>query len=359
MKTKQEEMYLKDTDQTKRMKELALNFAYSNNGEMFRLLSTQVGHDLAKKIKKGVIKLSSTLKYGKDEITTEEKFLENLDNYISYVKNHYFINNIEQFLLLELSLENKYSTILYSDVDFYNCDNYSIYHNEYRRLFLYNFYKNILFFSKLEPSNENFYTIKKDLKNLDFDDSVDILKIENILKSIIINRNNNLFNSFVDNKKITKREYQFYSSQVEWVVADYYEKISLSNFALKESDNYIEVSNDSIILLNISEISENNKFYQFEFGIKNSNFCAKSNFAFAKKDLKRIIERLKIIRENEYYDEVMDFIAADIKLTFWSDRGTEQFLNIEYQYGRDIDYYFLSIGQEDINKFLELIEKQI
>lgn len=55
----------------------------------------------------------------------------------------------------------------------------------------------------------------------------------------------------------------------------------------------------------------------------------------------------------------MDFIAAELKMTFWSDRGTEQFLNIEYLYGRDIDYYFISVGQKDIDKFLNLIKKQI
>lgn len=55
----------------------------------------------------------------------------------------------------------------------------------------------------------------------------------------------------------------------------------------------------------------------------------------------------------------MDFISSELKVLFWSDRGIEQFLNIEYEYGRDIDHYFISLGQEDINKFSDLIRKQL
>lgn len=230
---------------------------------MFRLLSTKVGHDVVKKIKKGVIKLSSTLKYGKDEITTEEKFLENLDNF-SYVKNHYFINSIEQLILIELSLENKYSSILYSNIDYYNCDNYSLYHDAYRRMFFYNFYENILFFSKIEPLSNDLINIRRELKNLNYNVSKDMIEIEKILKAIIINRSNNLFNAFTKYKDIKKRDYQFYSSQVEWIVADYYDKLVSSNFEIKENDNYIEVNNGSIIILNV--IDDDKRFYHFEFG---------------------------------------------------------------------------------------------
>lgn len=358
MEKKLSDLYIEDTTQTKRMKELALNFAYSNNGEMFRLLSMKVGHNLVKKIKKGIVKLPSIIKYGRNEITNEEKFLENLDNYITYVKNHYYINNVEQLMIIELSLENKYSSILYSDIDFYNGANYEEYHDAYRKMFFYNFYKNILFYSNSED-NRYCFKVKQELNNLNYDNSKDILKIEELFERIIINRKNNLFNGFVDYKKINKKQYSFYSLQLEWIIEDYYKKNTLCTFEIREDDNYIKVANDSIILLNISNVPDNNRFYYFEFGIKNNNFNAKSKFVFEKNDLNKLIKRLSIIKDNHHYDEKFDFISSELKASFWSDRGIEQFLNIEYEYGRDIDHYFISLGQEDINKFSDLIRKQL
>ena len=82
---------LKDTDQIKRMKEYVLNNPYNNIGEMYQLLNYEMLHNLVKNIKKGEVKLNSSFVYNRDSITKEEKFLENLDNYIEYVKRNYFI----------------------------------------------------------------------------------------------------------------------------------------------------------------------------------------------------------------------------------------------------------------------------
>ena len=90
---------LNDTEQTKRMKKLVLGDAYVNT-EMYKLLNYENLHKLVVKIQKGELKLSSDLVYGKYTITKEEKFLENLDHYISYVKNHYFIDSMELTLLI-------------------------------------------------------------------------------------------------------------------------------------------------------------------------------------------------------------------------------------------------------------------
>ncbi len=46
---------LKDTMQIKRMKKHSLFHRYSCSGEVYKLLSVKIGHDLAKKIKKGKI----------------------------------------------------------------------------------------------------------------------------------------------------------------------------------------------------------------------------------------------------------------------------------------------------------------
>ena len=65
------EFILDDTEQTARMKEMALSDAYSCSGEMYKLLSYEVMHNLVKKIKKGDNnfeidhkKVILTLKYG-------------------------------------------------------------------------------------------------------------------------------------------------------------------------------------------------------------------------------------------------------------------------------------------------------
>ena len=58
------EFILEDTEQTARMKEMALSDAYSCSGEMYKLLSYEVMHNLVKKIKKGEVKLKSDFVYG-------------------------------------------------------------------------------------------------------------------------------------------------------------------------------------------------------------------------------------------------------------------------------------------------------
>lgn len=109
---------LKDTEQTKRMKNLSLGRCYTNSGDIYKLLDYKVLHDLVVKIKTGSVKISNTLIYGTEIITKEEKFLENLDNYISFIKDNYFLDSWEILCLIEVSLENKYSEILFCEEDF-------------------------------------------------------------------------------------------------------------------------------------------------------------------------------------------------------------------------------------------------
>lgn len=357
MEAKQDELYLEDTAQTKRMKELALNFAYSNIGEMYRLLSTEAGHKAVKNIKEGKVKLSGKLKYGKDEITLEEKFLENLDNYITYVKDNYFVNSIEQFILIELSLNNKYSAILYSDIDFYNDFNYQIYHNEYRKMFFYNLFENIKFFANLYKESDYLHSFFLELKDLNYNDNNDIIKIEKLLKKVIISRNNNLFNAFTYYKDVKKRDYSFYFYQVEWVISEYYRRYVPEQFEVTETDHIIEVEYDSKILFNI--ISQKKDIYLIEFGINNHNFSCKSNFELRKKELEQLIMRLNKNKSNEQYDEYMTFVSPVLKFNFWSDNGSEQFLDIKYEFGNGTDYYSISIDSEDIKQLHNLIKEQL
>lgn len=357
MEAKQDELYLEDTVQIKRMKELALNFAYSNIGEMYRLLSTEAGHKAVKNIKEGKIKLLGKLKYGKDEITLEEKFLENLDNYITYVKDNYFVNSIEQFILIELSLNNKYANILYSDIDYYNDFNYQIYHNEYKKMFFYNLFENIKFYANLYKESDYLHRFSLELKDLNYNDNKDIVKIEKLLKNVIIKRNNNLFNAFTYYKDVKKRDYSFYFYQVEWVISEYYRGFIPEQLDIKNVDNVIEVENDSNILFNI--VSHNKDIYLIEFGINNHNFSCKCDLELRKKELELLIKRLNKNKSNKQYDEYMTFVSPVLKFNFWSDNGSEQFLDIKFEFGNGTDYYSISIDSEDIKQLHDLIKKQL
>ena len=71
------------------------------------------------------------------------------------------------------------------------------------------------------------------------------------MKKVIISRNNNLFNAFTHYKDVKKRDYSFYFYQVEWVISEYYRGYVPEQFEVTETDNIIEVENDSKILFNI------------------------------------------------------------------------------------------------------------
>ena len=174
---------VKETEQIKRMKELSLNSVYSCCGEIYRLFSYENLPKLIKKIKMGEVKLNSTLLYGRDIITTEERFLENLNKYIGYVRDHYFINHIEQFCLIETSLTNKYTKCLFELKDYHVDENYEYYHDMFRKMFMFNFYDNIFYFSNWVDEDSS---IKK------------------------------FVNKFKD--------YNFYICQIEWVLDDTYKE---------------------------------------------------------------------------------------------------------------------------------------
>ena len=66
---------LADTDQTKRLKEICLSSsAYSCSGEIYKLLSREVLHELVKRIPNKSIKLPSDLLYGKKLSLVKKSF---------------------------------------------------------------------------------------------------------------------------------------------------------------------------------------------------------------------------------------------------------------------------------------------
>lgn len=350
---------LTDTAQTKRLKELCLsNSAYSCGGDIYKLLNYDTLHELVKKIPEKTIKLKSSLLYGKDTITSEEKFLENLDKYIGYVKDNYFIKHSELTLLIELTLNNKYNEILFEMDDFHENENYIKYHDAFRKMFLYNFYDNICFYSKFVNRYSSINLFLDEIKYLDFDDSEDIILIENYLSKIISNRFDNVYNSFIPYNEAEEKQYNFYIHQVDWVLSDYYEK-GTYKFDIKDTDYYIDLYGGDKLIFNILKNKKFKDEILVRFGIINKNFCADKVVIFRKKEFKNILNRLKKIDVSKKYDETYDFVDPSLRFNFWNEEGI-QFLDIFFEYSDNIsNKYMVALDTEDTKNLYELICKQV
>lgn len=90
--------------------------------------------------KKHYIKVTSNLIHKTDEINQIEQFIFNLDNYITYIKQNIFINQIELKYIINQTIYNKYNKILYSDIYYY--DNIDLYINNFKKMFMYNYINN-------------------------------------------------------------------------------------------------------------------------------------------------------------------------------------------------------------------------
>jgi len=355
---------LPDTEQTKRMKELALNDAYMNSGEMYKFLSNKIMHELVLKISEGKVQLTSDFVYGRSIITKEEKFLENLDKYISYVKEHYFFNPVEQILIIEMSLENKYNEILYSLEDFHTEESYNKYTDSFRKMFFYNFYENICYYSKMDNGISYIKQMSKELKKYDYDNEEDMKIIEQKFKRVLYIRNNNIYNSFVHYKDSKDVESKFYFHCLDWVLSEYYENHQESIFDIRDNDHCIETSEESKVIFNIKDFSKNMKQddkITIEFGIRNENFSAKvSNITLSKRELDKLIYELENISDMEDGSEIsMSFVDTRLYFNFWSDLGAKQYVELEFHYNGSTEFFNLSLDNSDITNLLDIIKQQI
>lgn len=359
------EWIVPDTEQTKRMKQYAVSDVYLNSGELLKLLSTKELHSLVVKMKKGKVK-ASKLKFGKEEITTEERFLENLDKYISHIRNNYYIDNVEQLLTIEESLTNKYSKILLCKEDM-NTSNHQMesiekYSVGFIRMYLYNFYSNVLLFSKLYEDNIYTKKLKKDLSNYDFNNDEDIYEIEKIFIKICYLRKNNIYNCFIPINEIEKKDYDFYATQVEWCLSDYYSLNWNTRFSFNYRDNYYIGENGSTLLFNI--LNKENDKYTIEFGIQNPSFSSKiDNFIMTETEFNKLLDRLKKCyhskEDKKETFEKIDFLDSAVKFVFWKDRSCYELVEIEFHFNRSTEYFNVSLERDDIKRFINLLENVI
>lgn len=353
---------LLDTEQTARMKQLALDNNYSCCGEIYRLFNHQELHDLVKKIKKGKIKLTSNLLYGRYEITKEERFLENLDHYITYVKNHYYMNTVEQFMIIEMSLKTKYADILFLEKDFHDDQNYQEYFDKFRKMFFFNFYNNLIYYSKFTDKDSYIKRLLNTLNGLYYENNADMLKIESILAKVFFVRKDNLYNANIPHNETVKDANNFYLQQIEWVIKDYYNKYREEPFEVSYDDNYLNVD-ESIVLFNVCDIVSNKKdddLIEVEFGIKNSNFSAyKKDKLFKKHELLEILDIYKQYQNEPKFDIIFDTIDSTLMFNFWKETG-HSYLDLQFDFASfSTDHYTLSFNENDMIEFLKMIKTQI
>lgn len=348
-----------NNEKVKRMKELCLNDAYICSGDMYKLLNSDILKKLVNDISAGDVKLSSDIVYGRDTITKEEKFLDVLDKYIWFVKNNYYIETVEQRLIIELSLKNKYSKILYSLNDYHKGQSYNKFIAEFMKMFWFNFYNNIMHFSKSVNSDSSISNLMKKIENFDFEK--DIIEIDRIFKPIICNRNNNLVNSFKPYKEIANRDYNFFLNQVDWVIEDFYKNKLVSRFNVNDNDNYIIVNNNCTLLLNIVsdyKKTKNDNELMITFGIKNNNFCViVTDELFEKQELDYLLKKMKGITKSKYLTEEIDFINPTLRFKFLYE-DSHQWLDIFFEFNDSGDYYVLSLNENEIIELYNVISRQ-
>ena len=349
-------------EQVKRMKKYAVSGVYSHGGDLYKLLNAEKMQPLLMKIRKGSIDASKLI-FGKDTITLEERFLENVNRYIAYIKDNFYFNGTEQNLTIEESLTNKYAKILLCKDNvhsgYHQYENIRKYTAGFIRMYLYNFYKNIFLFSKLYKDNLCTKRLENELSKFDFDDDEDILKIKKIFARIVNLRKNNIYNCFVSMKNIRKNQYYCYAFQLERCLIDYYSLNWSERYNYGPIDNYFITEDGSTILFNV--LSKENSNYKIEFGVQNPYFSAKrDNLHMTVEELNNLINRFKKCyqtkKDNKESNEKIDFMNSAIKFDFWKDRANYELVEIEFHFNSSTEYYNVSLEREDIMRFIKLLE---
>ncbi len=219
-----------NSKQIERLSKICLDKHFETGGDIHNLLNKEILTNLLndRPISKGKVKLTSDIVYGKDVITTEEKFIENLNRYIGFVRDNYHICHIEQLMLIELSLTTPYVDVLYSTLDFHKNENYKYYHNNFRRLFFATFYNNIMYYANDENIDRDYKRFVEEIKDYDYENDEDIIELDRILTKVINIRKDNLYQAFLPYTEYENNN-QFHINQINFVISDYYKEINREN----------------------------------------------------------------------------------------------------------------------------------
>jgi len=350
-----------DEQQIKRLKEISLSNVYTCSGDIYKLLDSDNLQNLVRDIPRGDIKLSNKLVYGRNIITKEEKFIENLDKYVCFVKDFCYIDMVEQKIIIETTLNNKYTEILYSLKDYHEEEIYNEYITEFMKMLWFNLYDNIVFFSKNKNNYSAINIFWDDIKKYDF--NKDISDLDKIFTQIINNRKNNLYNSFLHYSEYTERDYDFYANQINWVLEDYYKNRIVDTFNIRNVDHKM-YANKTYLLFNIDGNFKKAKAADdiiVSFGMKNNHFNAMvSDELFRKNELLKLLDDLKLVVKSKPINEEVDFINPVLVFNFVFADGY-QWLDIKFKhnYPNSDDYYLLELDKEEIIELYEIINNQI
>lgn len=217
-----------------KIKRLCFHTAYFSGSEIYRLLKYDTLKEMIFKIKKGNIKLSSTLLFGKKEITAEEQFVYILNRYITFVKDNFFIGTNEVIIIIEETIKSKYSKVLYSKKEFNKLENHKYYYNSFKRMFLEQVFNN---FKKLfnEYNNEPFF---KKLSSLSLDNDEDLEQIFLTFKEIINFRHKDLYYFFENTNNNTYGK-DLYIIKWKSLINDY---IKSDYYVNSKSYKYLEIN---------------------------------------------------------------------------------------------------------------------
>lgn len=124
----------------------------------------------------------------KDGYLTEyEQFIFVLDNFISHFIN--IFNNIDLvYKVIPTVISSNKENILLSKRNYYDSSNIKYYNNEFNKIIISNFYKNILTYRK--ELNHYLLAVNIDIDKINFEKSNDITKILFLLEELhFVNRN--------------------------------------------------------------------------------------------------------------------------------------------------------------------------
>lgn len=189
----------------KNLKKLCFYPSYFAGCEIYRLLNYNILPKMADNIIKGKVKLDSNLLFGRYIISAEEQFIYTLNKYIVFIRANIFVPATELVDITEETLKSKYSSILYSHLDYNSGNNPFMFQLEFKRMFIDSIFTNYKRFY-LEYNNPDLLNIAQ----LNIDDEEDANKLFEIFKQMINKRHSNLYYCFVNIENDTLYEEQFY-----------------------------------------------------------------------------------------------------------------------------------------------------
>lgn len=189
--------------------------SFNCGSEIIKLFSLDHFIKLFESIPKVNVNLSYDRSFGHKIISKKIMFLGNLNRYIEYIRNNYLININELVIIIDLTLRNKFVDILFSDLDYFEDNNSFEYVENFRKMFLYNLYNNVKFYSKYVNTSSIINKFYKILSEYDFNDNNDILKIEELIIKLINKKKKNISDIFIPYNEIKEEHYNFYILKLE------------------------------------------------------------------------------------------------------------------------------------------------